>query len=276
MNVTGIILAAVVVGGTGLLIGLFLGFAAQKFYVEVDEKEEAVLDALPGNNCGGCGYAGCSGLAAAIAKGEAPVNACPVGGSPVAEVISGIMGVAAEEGVKQVAYVNCAGTCDRAKENYNYFGEMDCAMAAHVPGGGSKACSYGCLGFGSCVKACQFDALHIVNGIAWVDKEACVACGKCAETCPRHLIDLVPDKQKYFVSCSSQDKGREVMQACSVGCIGCKKCEKACHFDAIHVENNVAKIDYDKCKNCGLCAKECPKHIIYKIEQPKTTVTKTA
>ncbi len=275
MNVTGIILAAVVVGGTGLLIGLFLGFAAQKFYVEVDEKEEAVLDALPGNNCGGCGYAGCSGLAAAIAKGEAPVNACPVGGAPVAEVISGIMGVAAEEGVKQVAYVNCAGTCDRAKDNYKYFGEMDCAMAAHVPGGGAKACSYGCLGFGSCVKACQFDALHIVNGIAWVDKDACVACGKCVETCPRHLIDLVPDKQKYHVTCSSTDKGRDVMQACSVGCIGCKKCEKACPFDAIHVENNVAKIDYDKCRNCGLCAKECPKHIIYKIEQPKNVI-KTA
>lgn len=274
MSVSGILLAALVVGGTGCIIGFFLGFAATKLYVEVDEKEEAVLAALPGNNCGGCGYPGCSGMAAAIAKGEAPVNGCPVGGAPVAEKISAIMGVDAGESVPKAAYVHCAGTTDRAKENYKYFGEMDCSMAASVPGGGAKACSYGCLGFGNCVKACNFDALHIVNGIAWVDKEKCVGCGACTKACPRHLIDLVPVKQKIFVSCSSCDKGKAVMDACSVGCIACKKCEKSCKFDAIHVEGNLAKIDYDKCKNCGICVRECPKHIIYRIQQPKAVVKK--
>ena len=274
MSITGIILAAVVVGGTGCVIGVFLGFAAQKLYVEVDEKEEAVLAELPGNNCGGCGFPGCSGLAAAIAKGEAPVNQCPVGGAPVAEKISAIMGVEAGSSDPKVAYVKCAGTTDRAKENYKYFGEMDCSMAASVPAGGAKACSYGCLGFGNCVKACNFDALHIVNGIAWVDKEKCVGCGACTRTCPRHLIELVPVKQKIFVTCSSGDKGKAVMDACSVGCIACKKCEKSCKFDAIHVEGNLAKIDYDKCKNCGICARECPKHIIYRIQQPKAVVKK--
>ena len=87
MSITGIIIAAAIVGGTGLFIGVFLGIAGKKFAVEVDEREEAILEVLPGNNCGGCGYAGCSGLAAAIAKGEAPVNQCPVGGEPVLSLI---------------------------------------------------------------------------------------------------------------------------------------------------------------------------------------------
>ncbi|MCR5785135.1 MAG: RnfABCDGE type electron transport complex subunit B [Eubacterium sp.] len=277
MSITGIVLAAVIVGGTGLLIGLFLGFSAQKFYVPVDEKEEAVAGVLPGNNCGGCGYAGCGGLAAAIAKGEAPVNACPVGGAAVAEKISEIMGVEAGSAEKMVAHVNCAGTCDKAKDNFNYVGLEDCNMATFAPMSGGKGCSFGCIGLGSCVKACAFDAIHINEGhIAEVDREECVACGKCISACPKHLIDLVPYSKKYYVTCSSQDKGATVMKTCSVGCIGCKKCEKACKFDAIHVENNVAKIDYDKCKNCGLCAKECPKGIIFKIEPLKMPAKKEA
>jgi electron transport complex protein RnfB len=274
MSISAVIIAAAVVAGTGLVIGLFLGFAATKFYVPVDEREEKILDALPGNNCGGCGYPGCSGLAAAIAKGEAPVNQCPVGGAPVADVIAGIMGTTVGETEKKVAYVNCSGTADRAKEQYVYSGEMSCKMASLAPGGGSKACAYGCLGYGDCVDVCEFNALHIVNGIAWVDKETCVACGKCVQECPRHLIDLVPYKQKYFVACSSQEKGRDVMKVCDIGCIACHKCEKVCHFDAIHVENNIAKIDYEKCKNCGLCAKECPKHVIFKIVTPPAAVKK--
>ena len=210
MSITGIILAAVVVGATGCLIGFFLGFAGKKFAVEVDPNEEAILDVLPGNNCGGCGYPGCSGLATAIAKGEAEVGACPVGGAPVAEQIGAIMGVDAGGAERMVAYVNCSGTCEKAKEQYNYYGIEDCAMAVHVPGGGSKACSFGCTGFGNCVKACPFDAIHVVNGIAHVDHEACKACGKCVDACPKHLIDLVPYKLKYFVSCSSQAKGKEL------------------------------------------------------------------
>ncbi|MCR4842818.1 MAG: RnfABCDGE type electron transport complex subunit B [Eubacterium sp.] len=264
-----VIISTVVVAGCGCVIGLFLSFASKKFEVEVDPKEEAVLEALPGNNCGGCGFPGCSGLAAAIAKGEAPVNQCPVGGEPVAEIISGIMGVSADAAEKKVAFVNCAGNCEKAKDKYEYHGIHDCAMVANVPGGGPKTCSYGCLGFGNCVKACPFDAIHIVNGIAHVDHEACKACGKCVDACPRHIIDLVPYKQKWTVTCVSSDKGKDVMGACDVGCIGCKKCEKECKFDAIHVEGNVAKIDYEKCKNCGMCAKVCPRGIITKTEVPR-------
>ena len=175
MSISGILLAAVIVGATGCIIGFFLCFASEKFKVQVDPKEEAVLAVLPGNNCGGCGYAGCAGLAAAIAKGEAPVNQCPVGGAPVAMFISEIMGVEAEEGARKVAFVMCNGTCDHAKQLYDYTGVEDCTAMAFVPGGGPKACSYGCMGFGSCVKACPFDAIHIIDGVAVVDKEACKA-----------------------------------------------------------------------------------------------------
>ena len=174
---SGIIIAAVVVSCTGLLLGLFLGVMGKKFYVEVDQKEIDVRAELPGNNCGGCGYAGCDALAKAIAAGEAPANACPVGGAPVAAKIGAIMGEEVGESVRMTAFVKCAGDCDKAKENYVYSGAMDCTAMNVVPNGGSKACTYGCMGYGSCVKACPFDAIHIVNGIAVVDKGKCKACG---------------------------------------------------------------------------------------------------
>ena len=259
---TGIILAAVIVGGTGLFIGLFLGFAGTKFAVEVDEREEAITGVLPGNNCGGCGYAGCSGLAAAIVKGEAEISGCPVGGAPVAAKIGEIMGLEAGETVRKTAFVKCAGTCDKAKQDYEYHGIHDCVMVNMMQNGGPKACNYGCLGEGTCVAACPFDAIHIVDGVAVVDKEACKACGKCVAACPKKLIELVPYDQKHLVQCSSQDKGKDVMKACSVGCIGCRMCVKVCEAGAVTVENNIAHIDPEKCTNCGACAAKCPKKII--------------
>ena len=262
MSMTGIILAAVIVGGTGLFIGIFLGLADKKFAVEVDEKEEAVLGVLPGNNCGGCGYPGCSGLAAAIAAGEAPVNACPVGGAPVAAKIADIMGVEAGEQIHEVAFVKCGGTCEKAKQSYEYYGLHDCVMINMMQNGGPKSCAYGCLGEGSCVKACPFDAIHVVDGVAVVDKEKCVACGKCVATCPKGLIQIVPYSAEHLVQCSSHDKGKDVKAACQAGCIGCTLCTKQCESDAIHMDNNLAVIDYEKCTNCGKCAEKCPVKVI--------------
>ena len=239
MSITGVLIAALIVGGTGLFIGVFLGVAGKKFAVEVDETEAAILEVLPGNNCGGCGFAGCSALAGAIAKGEALPNRCPVGGAPVAEKIAAILGTEASETIRTTAFVKCAGTCESAKN-----------------------CTFGCMGFGSCVKACPFDAIHIVNGIAVVDQEACKACGNCTYACPRNLIEMVVYDQKHHVQCNSRDKGKDVMSVCSVGCIGCKMCEKVCEFDAIKVVDNIAHIDPEKCTNCGKCAEKCPKKII--------------
>lgn len=260
--ITGIVIAAVLVGGTGLLIGLFLGFSGKKFAVEVDEREVAVRAELPGNNCGGCGFPGCDGLAAAIAKGEAPVNACPVGGSACADKIAAIMGQEVGDSVRMTAYVKCTGDCEKTTTNYKYSGVEDCEMLGFIPGGGPKTCNHGCLGYGSCVKACQFDAIHIINGIAVVDKEACKACGKCISVCPKQLIELIPYEQKVMVGCNSKDKGKAVMSACKVGCIGCKKCEKGCEAGAITVTDNVAHIDYEKCTNCGKCKELCPRNVI--------------
>ena len=258
----GIITAAAVVGVVGIFVGLFLGVAGIRFKMTVDEKEEAVLKALPGNNCGGCGYPGCSGLAAAIAKGEAPVNACPVGGEPVGREVAKIMGVEAERTAHMVAYVRCQGDCEKAGADYTYTGAEDCRMMAFVPGGGPKSCNSGCLGYGTCVKECPFDAIKIVNGVAVVDKEKCKACGKCIVACPKNLITLIPYEAKQRVACSSVDKGPVTMKACQVGCIGCGICAKVCPASAVTVENFHATIDYEKCIGCGTCEEKCPKKAI--------------
>lgn len=258
----GILIATVALALLGLLIGIMLVNVGKKFAVEVDEREAAVRDCLPGNNCGGCGYAGCSGLAAAIAAGKAPVNACPVGGSSVGERVAEIMGVEAEATVKRVAFVACQGDCEKAGRDYDYSGAEDCRMMSFVPGGGPKSCNSGCLGYGSCVKECPFDAIHVVNGVAVVDREACRACGRCVAVCPRQLISLVPYEAKLAVACSSTDKGPVTMKACSAGCIGCGICVKNCPAGAISVTDFHAVINQEKCTGCGTCQEKCPKKAI--------------
>lgn len=265
MDILGIIIAAVVVGAVGIFIGIFLGIAGIKFKVQVDEKEEAVLAVLPGNNCGGCGFPGCGGLAAAIAKGEAPVNACPVGGEAVGTKIAEIMGVAAGEKEREVAYVFCQGNCEKTHNDYEYTGAQDCRMITFVPNGGPKSCNYGCTGYGNCVKACPFDAIEIQNGIAVVQKEKCKACGKCIEACPKNLIKFMPYNAKQAVSCCSGDKGPDVMKACTVGCIACGICVKNCPSEAIQLDNLHAVIDYSKCTSCGVCVEKCPKKSILRV-----------
>jgi len=258
----GILLATVIVGGSGAFIGIFLGLAGKKLAVWIDEKELAIRDALPGNNCGGCGFPGCDGLAKAIASNLAPIDACPVGGEASAKVIGDILGQQSSPAEKKVAFVKCMGDYEKTKQNYPYTGVEKCSMMQFLPTGGPKACNYGCLGYGECVEACPFDAIHIVKGIALVDKEACKACGKCIKVCPLHLIEYVPYKQETRVACASKDKGKAVMNSCQIGCIACKKCEKTCQHEAILVEENIAKIDYDKCVDCGECKEVCPRNCI--------------
>lgn len=259
-----ILTATVSIAVIGLLIGYLLVLFGKRFEVEIDPKEAAVREVLPGNNCGGCGFAGCDALAKSIAAGEAPIGACPVGGDPVATKIAHIMDVEEpDSSARKVAFVKCSGDCNKAHKSANYIGITDCQAAVNS-GLGDKACSEGCLGYGSCVKACPFDAIRIVNGIAFVDRNACKACGKCVEACPKHLIELIPDKSQYAVRCNSNEKGPSVKKACSAGCIGCNLCVKQCENDAIAVTNFLSKIDYEKCVSCGKCAEKCPAKVIMK------------
>ncbi len=259
----GIILAALIVGIIGLAFGLLLAFAAVIFKVEVDERIEKIQEVLPGANCGACGYAGCAAYAAAVVEKGAPVDACSVGKSNVAQQVGGIMGKAVAAKKPVVARVLCGGDCEKAKDKYEYSGVSDCRSAAKLAGG-SKACSYGCLGLGTCAEVCKFDAIHIKNGIAVVDEEKCTACGMCVKACPKNVIELVPKDSLVTVLCKNKKSGKEVNAVCSAGCIACGICRKNCPFEAIAVIDNLAVIDYEKCKSCGICANKCPKKAIIK------------
>lgn len=263
-----ILYAVLVLGIMGLLFGLILAFASKIFAVEVDERIPLVQECLPGANCGGCGFPGCNGLATAIVEGRAPINGCPVGGAPCAAKIAEVLGVEADASEKLVAHVACSGNCDNVKNRATYEGIKDCAGAMRVTGG-FKDCSFACIGLGTCERACPFDSIHVVNGVAVVDEEKCKACKKCVNVCPKRIIDMVPAANPVRIDCSSQDKGKDVMDVCKVGCIGCSACVRACKFDAIHMEGNLPKIDYDKCKRCQMCAKACPRHIIEPWHTPE-------
>lgn len=249
----------------GFGLALILGYSADKFKVEKNPKIDELLMVLPGVNCGACGYAGCENYAVNIADNGAPLTLCAVGGPPVAEKIGDVMGVKVSTVDVMVAYVKCNGDCNKSKAKYEYHGLMDCVSASALPGGGAKSCSYGCLGLGTCVNVCDFDAIVIKDGIAIIDENKCTSCGACIKACPKNIIESVPINSRVRVACNSYDSARDTMQSCEVGCIACKKCENICPFDAIHVNNNLAKIDYAKCTQCNACVEVCPKVTIENI-----------
>lgn len=264
-----VIITTVVITLVGAIVGLALVYTGRKFHVEVDQRESDVRACLPGNNCGACGYAGCDAMAAAIAQGEAPANGCPVGGQAVADKIAAVMGVSAEAQERKVAFVKCKGTCEVTRDQANYIGVKDCRSAV-LNGLNVTDCEYGCLGLGSCASVCPQDAIKIRDGLARVDRLKCVGCGLCAKACPKGLIELVPANQFVAVQCSNKDRGPQVKKVCSAGCIGCMLCTRQCESDAIHVENNLARVDYDKCTQCGKCAEKCPVKVILPPVCPET------
>lgn len=257
-----ILIPILIVVGIGLIAGLGLSIASVVMAVPTDERAAKVRECLPGANCGACGYSGCDGYAEAVAKGECAPNLCAPGGKTAAEAIGAAMGVAVEAAEKQVAVVNCNGSCENVQNKMDYRGPASCA-AANMLYNGTKNCNYGCLGFGDCVAACRFDALHIIDGKAVVDPEACTACGACVKACPKGIISLKPYAQRYWVYCSNRDKGAAANKVCRVSCIACGKCAKVCESDAVVVENNLARILPENCIACGKCAQSCPKNCIF-------------
>jgi electron transport complex protein RnfB len=218
---------------------------------------EDISGILPGSNCGACGFAGCRGLAEAFAGNHDLEATCPVGGDEAAEGIATLLGVERKAAEKKVARILCGGTFDCAARTGRYEGIDDCA-AVDVIGGSPKVCTYGCLGLGTCMRACQFDAIEIVDGVVRIIEENCVGCGACLEVCPRDCIELMGSNRRIWVACHSRDKGALVRKICTVGCIGCKQCEKECPTGAITVENYYAHIRQELCSMCGECVRQCP------------------
>jgi Na+-translocating ferredoxin:NAD+ oxidoreductase RNF subunit RnfB len=260
-----VLVAVILVVAIGFIASAILSYASKVFAVEQDPTQVEISEVLPGANCGGCGYAGCDDYAKALASDRSlSCSKCVVGGAEVADKIAKILGVTAEDEEKTVAVVQCNGTYQASKTIMSYQG-IDTCKAAKTLFGGMNACKYGCMGLGDCKAACKFDAMQIVNGVAVVDRNLCTACGACARACPNELIRISPAKNIVFVRCSSREFGKNAMSACSNACIGCGKCEKTCKFDAVHVEDHLAFIDPEKCRNCGMCAKACPTHAIINL-----------
>ncbi len=253
-----VLIAAAIVAAIGAGCAIILVLAAKFFAVPANETYTKVRECLPGVNCGACGYAGCDGYAAALADGsEKKSGLCIPGSDVTAQSIAEILGLEVEDVVEQVAVVHCLGNCSNTSNKMDYVGIESCKAAGLMFGGQGK-CTYGCMGFGDCAAVCPNDAVCIQDGIAHINTKKCIGCGMCARACPRGLITLVRDVERVAIFCNNEEKGGVVRGKCAAGCIGCKKCEKSCESGAIKVENNLARIDYEKCTRCGKCAAACP------------------
>jgi Na+-translocating ferredoxin:NAD+ oxidoreductase RNF subunit RnfB len=242
------------------LIGVGLGFFQQKFKVERDPKIDQIREALPGANCGACGFPGCDSYAEAVAGGETPPNKCSVGGSRVAIILAEILGVSvsAED---TMAVVRCQGTHDKAPKKGHYVGIPSCG-AAKLSAGGTKLCAWGCYGYGDCEANCPFDAIKVgEDGIPHVDDKKCTGCGKCVSVCPQRIIALYPrkDRQRVLPLCSNRNSIKAmVRRTCAAGCFKCELCVKNCPAKAIRFENLLPVVDYSLCTSCNICVTKCP------------------
>jgi len=263
-----ILLAAAVLALLAVSMAWVLGWANKAFHVEVDPVVEALVAALPGANCGGCGFVGCGEYAEAVAKGEAAVTLCAPGGLSSAEQLAQIMGVEVEQTCPYRAVVHCAAGYDQRLGRAAYEGEPTCAAANLI--GGVQGCTFGCLGLGDCTRACDYDAIRLIDGLATVDYQKCIGCKACAAACPRNIISMVPMKSERIlvVACSNQDKGTDVKSVCKIGCIGCRSCSR--RSELIEMEGNLPMIDYDHYDEAGFTAalEKCPRQSMIYIGIP--------
>lgn len=272
-----ILFAVIALSAIGAMSAIILYFVAQKFKVIEDPRIDEVEDSLPKANCGGCGYAGCRAFAEKIVKGGTldGLN-CPVGGNAVMAQVAQILGLQADEKEPMIAVLRCNGSRENASTKIKYDGPATCAFA-HNLYSGESGCPFGCLGLGDCVVSCSFDALYVdeKTGLPVVVDDKCVACGACVKACPRHIFELRAKGKKdrrIFVCCVNEEKGAPAKKNCEVACIGCGKCVKACAYDAIELKNNLAYIDFEKCKLCRKCVDECPTNAIHELNFPPRKV----
>lgn len=272
-----IIYTIITLGSIGTAAAVILYFVARKFRVYEDPRIDTVEKALPGANCGGCGYAGCRAFAeACVRENNLSQLFCPVGGNDGMEGVARILGLEAVKKDPRVAVVRCNGTCEFRPRINKYDGVMTCAII-HNLYSGETGCQYGCLGCGDCCVVCDFDAIHMnpVTALPEVDDAKCTACGACVIACPKNLIELrkknVKDR-KIYVACRNEEKGGIARKSCQVACIGCSKCFDVCAYDAITMGNNLAFIDSDKCKLCRKCVEVCPTHAIIEVGFPPRKV----
>jgi electron transport complex protein RnfB len=252
----------------GLIFGAGLAFASKKFAVKTDPRVQEVLEALPGANCGACGYPGCAGYAAAVVSGDAAPNLCSPGGVETTHSICEVLGLEVQTAERNIALIRCQGAKDAVKDAI-YQGAQTCVLANMITQG-SIACKNACLMLGDCYFACPFDAIEYTPGeIPKIIEEKCTGCRKCVSSCPKALISIRPESKRVQIMCCSQDKGGVARKKCKVACIGCQKCIKACPVDAISMDGNVALVDSEKCVLCGKCVDECPTGAIWDGRPPR-------
>lgn len=262
ISLSNILIAFLTLAFMGVGFAALIAVSYRFLSVKGDPKLELFMAILPGSNCGACGHAGCMAFAESLAQGKSEPTGCLSGGAAVAAKLAQALGVSLTPQAELVAYVACKAGRKDAKVKYDYVGVADC-QASSLLFGGARMCEYGCLGLGSCVRVCPFDAIHVTEeGVALVDKKRCKSCRKCVAACPRKLISMVPRDQNVLVACHNLDKGRRAKEVCNMACIACRICEKNCPTNAIVVTNNLAVIDYAKCTQCGICVQKCPQKCI--------------